>query len=71
MSRRKCRSGQPGPITRLLSCNPEDLERFKDLEGINTHVAPSWTRHPRTGDIYRHALCSCAGHSCRTLLCKP
>ena len=47
------KSGQPGPITRLLSCNPEDLAKYQDLNGVTTHVAPSWTHHPRTGDIYR------------------
>ena len=47
------KSGQPGPITRLLSCNPEDLAKYQDLKGVTTHVAPSWTHHPRTGDIYR------------------
>ena len=54
------KSGQPGPITRLLSCTPEDLANFQDLQGVTTHVAPSWTHHPRTGDIYRYpaSLCS-------------
>ena len=47
------KSGQPGPITRLLSCTPEQLKQYKDLEGIPTHYAPSWTVHPRTGDTYR------------------
>ena len=47
------KSGQPGPVTRLLSCTPQALKTFKDLEGVNTHVAPSWTVHPITGDVYR------------------
>ena len=49
------KSGQHGPVTRLLSCTEEKLKFYKDLEGIPTHIAPSWTIHPKTGDIYRHA----------------
>ena len=50
------KSGQHGPVTRLLSCTEEKLKIYKDVEGIPTHIAPSWTIHPKTGDVYRHAL---------------
>ena len=47
------KSKQPGPITRLLSCSEEQLKQFKDVDGIPTHVSPSWSIHPITGDNYR------------------
>ena len=46
-------SAQPGRVTRLLSCTPENLEAWEDDGIIPTEIAPSWTVHPRTGDIYR------------------
>jgi hypothetical protein len=48
------KSGQPGPITRIMCCTPEEYAKLPaaDLELVPTHVAPSYTRHPRNGDIY-------------------
>lgn len=51
------KAGMSGPVTRLISCTPEAWEAFPaadkaiDAElGIRTHVAPSYSVHPRTGD---------------------
>lgn len=48
------RSGQPGPITRIMCCTPEEYERLPeaDRDLVPTHVAPSFTHHPRLGDVY-------------------
>ncbi|CAM6129437.1 unnamed protein product [Calypogeia fissa] len=43
---------QPGPITRLLSCTDEGLKNYKNLDIAPTHVVPSMTVHPITGDVY-------------------
>ncbi|PNX93024.1 peptidyl serine alpha-galactosyltransferase, partial [Trifolium pratense] len=43
-------SGQPGNITRLLSCNDEDLRKYKGNDLAPTHYVPSMSRHPLTGD---------------------
>ena len=52
-------SEQPGRVTRLLSCTPEALAVWEDDGIIPTELAPSWTVHPQTGDIYRsEAVCS-------------
>ncbi|XP_045819129.1 peptidyl serine alpha-galactosyltransferase-like [Trifolium pratense] len=45
-------SGQPGNITRLLSCNDEDLRKYKGNDLAPTHYVPSMSRHPLTGDWY-------------------
>lgn len=45
-------SGQPGNITRLLSCNDEDLKQYKGHHLAPTHYVPSMSRHPLTGDWY-------------------
>lgn len=45
-------SGQPGNITRLLSCTDEDLKRYKGHDLAPTHYVPSMSRHPLTGDWY-------------------
>ncbi|CAL5224706.1 g7434 [Coccomyxa viridis] len=45
-------SEQPGRVTRLLSCTPEALAVWEDDGIIPTELAPSWTVHPQTGDIY-------------------
>ena len=44
-------SGQPGPITRLMSCTTEEYAALpeEDRNLAPTHVAPSFTVHPRTG----------------------
>eukprot|EP00245_Coleochaete_scutata_P009565 TRINITY_DN3176_c0_g2_i1.p1 TRINITY_DN3176_c0_g2~~TRINITY_DN3176_c0_g2_i1.p1 ORF type:complete len:987 (-),score=179.27 TRINITY_DN3176_c0_g2_i1:1217-4177(-) len=46
------KSGQPGPLTRLLSCTEEDLKSYKGLDLAPTHIVPSWTHHPTNGDWY-------------------
>jgi peptidyl serine alpha-galactosyltransferase len=48
------KSGQPGPLTRIVSCTPEEWASLSEQEKnfVPTHVAPSFTRHPRTGDQY-------------------
>lgn len=43
-------SGQPGNITRLLSCTDEDLKQYKGHDLAPTHYVPSMSRHPLTGD---------------------
>jgi hypothetical protein len=47
-------SGQPGPLTRVMCCTPEERAAYnKDMLAlVPTHVAPSFSRHPRTGDEY-------------------
>ncbi|PIA51431.1 hypothetical protein AQUCO_01100336v1 [Aquilegia coerulea] len=45
-------SGQPGNITRLLSCTEEDLKRYAGHDLAPTHYVPSMSRHPLTGDWY-------------------
>ncbi|KAK8710271.1 hypothetical protein V6N13_145604 [Hibiscus sabdariffa] len=45
-------SGQPGNITRLLSCTDEELKNYKGHDLAPTHYVPSMSRHPLTGDWY-------------------
>ncbi|KEH17101.1 hypothetical protein MtrunA17_Chr7g0228921 [Medicago truncatula] len=45
-------SGQPGNITRLLSCSDEDLKLYKGRNLAPTHYVPSMSQHPLTGDWY-------------------
>ncbi|PON95258.1 peptidyl serine alpha-galactosyltransferase [Trema orientale] len=45
-------SGQPGNITRLLSCTDEDLKKYKGHDLAPTHYVPSMSEHPLTGDWY-------------------
>ncbi|CAM9000015.1 unnamed protein product [Rhodiola kirilowii] len=45
-------SGQPGNITRLLSCTDEDLKKYRGHDLAPTHYVPSMSRHPLTGDWY-------------------
>ncbi|CAO2819649.1 unnamed protein product [Amaranthus hypochondriacus] len=45
-------SGQPGNITRLLSCTDEDLKHYKGHDLAPTHYVPSMSVHPLTGDRY-------------------
>jgi hypothetical protein len=37
-----------------MCCTPEEARRYKrDMLGVvKTHIAPSFTVHPRTGDVY-------------------
>ncbi|OIW14440.1 hypothetical protein TanjilG_15353 [Lupinus angustifolius] len=46
------KSGQPGNITRLLSCSDADLKLYKGHKLAPTHYVPSMSRHPLTGDWY-------------------
>lgn len=46
------RSGHPGPITRLLSCTDEQLQKYKGMDLAPTHSVPSMSRHPVTNDWY-------------------
>jgi hypothetical protein len=43
-------SGQPGNITRLLSCTDEDLRQYTGHDLAPTHNVPSMSQHPLTGD---------------------
>ncbi|KAK2413738.1 hydroxyproline O-arabinosyltransferase RDN2 [Trifolium repens] len=45
-------SGQPGNITRLLSCSDENLKLYKGHNLAPTHYVPSMSEHPLTGDWY-------------------
>ncbi|KAI3931416.1 hypothetical protein MKX01_040333 [Papaver californicum] len=45
-------SGQPGDVTRLLSCTDEDLKRYAGHDLAPTHNVPSMSRHPLTGNWY-------------------
>ncbi|KAG2714739.1 hypothetical protein I3843_03G045700 [Carya illinoinensis] len=45
-------SGQPGNITRLLSCSDEDLKQYTGHDLAPTHYVPSMSKHPLTGDWY-------------------
>ncbi|KAJ8750057.1 hypothetical protein K2173_013972 [Erythroxylum novogranatense] len=45
-------SGQPGNLTRLLSCTDEDLKQYRGHDLAPTHYVPSMSRHPLTGDWY-------------------
>lgn len=45
--------GQAGKITRVACCSDKQLNRYRDtVHIVPTHVAPSYTVHPRTGDVY-------------------
>lgn len=43
-------SGQPGNITRLLSCRDDDLKRYMGHNLAPTHYVPSMSQHPLTDD---------------------
>lgn len=43
-------SGQPGNITRLLSCTDGDVKKYKGHDLAPTHYVPSMSHHPLTGD---------------------
>ncbi|KAG7575541.1 hypothetical protein ISN45_Aa03g000360 [Arabidopsis thaliana x Arabidopsis arenosa] len=46
------KSGQPGPITRLLSCTDDQKKNYRGMNLAPTFEVPSWSRHPKTGDWY-------------------
>ncbi len=47
-------SGQPGSVTRVMCCTEEEEKNYPKamLKEVRTHIAPSFTIHPRTGDNY-------------------
>ncbi|TVU36129.1 hypothetical protein EJB05_18045 [Eragrostis curvula] len=46
------KAGQPGGVTRLLSCTDDQLPSYRGLDIGHTLQVPSFSRHPRTGDWY-------------------
>ncbi|CAO1940625.1 unnamed protein product [Urochloa humidicola] len=46
------KAGQPGGVTRLLSCAEDQLPSYRGLRIGHTLQVPSFSRHPRTGDWY-------------------
>lgn len=44
------KSGQPGPITRLLSCTDEQKKHYRGMNLAPTFQVPSWSSHPKTHD---------------------
>ena len=48
------KAGQPGPLTRIVSCTEEQWQQMSNAEKklVRTHRAPSYTVHPRTKDVY-------------------
>jgi hypothetical protein len=46
------KAGQPGGVTRLLSCAADQLPSYRGLRIGHTLQVPSYSRHPRTGDWY-------------------
>lgn len=44
------KAGQPGPITRLLSCTEDEKKNYRGMGLAPTLEVPSMSRHPRTGD---------------------
>jgi peptidyl serine alpha-galactosyltransferase len=47
-------SRHDGPITRVMCCTEEERKKYNSemLNMVETHIAPSYTVHPRTGDVY-------------------
>lgn len=43
-------TGQPGNITRLLSCPEDELRKYTGHGLAPTHYVPSMSKHPLTGD---------------------
>jgi len=46
------KSGQPGKITRLISCTDSQWEEYPDKDLVPTHRAPSYTTNPHNQDHY-------------------
>ena len=46
------RAGQPGPLTRLLSCTPEGLQGYRATDAVNTVVVPSYRYNIAIEDNY-------------------
>jgi hypothetical protein len=47
------RVGQPGPLTRLMSCSEEQLKDYKWLELLPTYVAPNLAHDTVHDDWYQ------------------
>ena len=48
--------GQPGKITRVISCNEDEAKEKlteEDMAIMDTLVVPNWKQHPITGDYYQ------------------
>ena len=45
------RSGQPGQMVRLQSCNEDELKEYKGMGLAPTMVVPNWRRNPHSGDM--------------------
>eukprot|EP00775_Hariotina_reticulata_P010387 gene10387-10545_t len=47
-------SGQAGPLSKAMCCTPEEAKNYnkKMLGVVKTHIAPSYSVHPKTGDQY-------------------
>lgn len=60
------KAGQPGPVTRLLSCTDEDMKKYKGMHLAPTMEVPSMSRHPKTGDWY--LLCFFFSFGCCCLI---
>ena len=45
------RSGQPGHVLRLQSCNEDELKEYKGMGLAPTMVVPNWRRNPHSGDM--------------------
>ncbi|CAD7695974.1 unnamed protein product [Ostreobium quekettii] len=48
------KAGQPGNLTRIASCTRQQLSlmRREDRDMVQTHIAPSWEKHPTKPDDY-------------------
>ena len=48
------RTGQSGPLTRILCCTDEQYSilSLEELTLVPTHIAPSYSEHPRLDDSY-------------------
>ena len=74
------RAGQPGPLTRLLSCAPEALQGYRATDVVPTVVVPSYRYNLALGDEYGpynrpaallHWLQARQPPLVRHLLCQP
>lgn len=48
------RAGQPGNLTRIMSCNDEQWEMFnqEELDIVQTHITPQFSHNPLNDDYY-------------------
>ena len=47
-------SGQPGTLSKVMCCTDAEAAAYRKemLTIVKTHIAPSFAKHPRTGDEY-------------------